>query len=112
MIRVPSDEAILLLKDWKERGLWLGIGVFIRKDSSEEHKFWARVADVSPEKIVVAGVHALLEIPLDAETLVEYAEVLEAPAELRERFSQYEFCLSIRSQSVLALLFGERPKKD
>lgn len=112
MVRVPLDEAILLLEDWKERALWLGAAVFLREDMSEEHKFWARAADVSPEKLVLAGEHALLEAAFEPSTVFEYSEISEAPPELRERFSGFEFCLTIRSHSVLALLFGERPKKD
>jgi hypothetical protein len=112
MIRVSLEEASLLLTDWKERGVWIGAWLVLREDAREEHKFWARVADLTEEKLVLAGHNALVELPFEPGVVCEYSEVTEAPAHLRERFSAYEFCFTIRSQTVLALLFGERPKTE
>lgn len=112
MIRVSEEDAILLLNKWKESGVQIGSCVFLRDDAKEEHRFWAQVADVLSTKLTLVGASALVEVPFDPETIFGYSEVSEAPAELRERFAEYEFCFTIRSKRVLALLFGQGPKKD
>jgi hypothetical protein len=109
MIRVSPDEAKLLLNGWKERGLWIGVKFALREDMLEEHTFWARVVTVSPEDLTLAGEFAVVKVPLEADDSFEYLEVSEAPPDLRERFSQFSFCFMIRSNRVLAILFGERP---
>lgn len=111
MIRASSDEANLLLTDWKEEGVWIGVAAFLGEDSKEEHKFLAKVLTPEPN-LTLAGNHAVVEIPLDANTVFEYSEVAEAPSDLRTRFAGFEFCFMIRSQSVLALLFGAKPKNE
>lgn len=112
MTRASPDEARLLFTDWKERGLWIGVGVFLGEDSKEEHKFLAKVASVGSDKLALAGEHALVEIPLEPDAVFEYSETSEAPASFRNRFAEFEFCFVIRSQRVVALLFGQRPKTE
>ena len=112
MIDVSLEEATILLNDWKERRVLIGASVVLREDAKEEHKFWARVAEVSGDKISLAGDHALVEVPFEEGVILQYSEVSEAPARLREFFCMYEFCFVIRSKSVFALLFGAGPKKE
>jgi hypothetical protein len=99
VIRVSPEEASLLLHDWKERNVWIGVKLFLREDMREEHTFWARVADTSPERLTLAGSYARVEIPVEPDAILEYSEVSEAPEDLRDRFSQFSFCFTIRSKS-------------
>ena len=112
MIRVSLDDAIALLHDWKDRGVWLGSNLFLGEDGKEEHRFLARVSDASPEKLTLDGLNSFVEVSLEEDAVVEYGETSEVPLPLRERFSEYEFCLTIRSNKVVAFLFGQRPKND
>ena len=103
---------MLLLRGWKEQGLWFVTCAFLGEGKREEHRFWCKVAEVEADTLGLAGEHALLELPIDAETAFEYAEVSEVPNHLRMHFSAFGFCLAIRSKSVIALLFGQGPKSE
>ena len=110
MIRASIKEANLLLTGWKEDELWIGAAISLGEDFREEHRFWCKVAEVGAEKVVLAGKNALVEVPFEQDVVCEYSEVSEAPDHLRDRFRGLKFCLTIRSQRVLSLLFGKGPK--
>lgn len=107
MIKVSSGELTVLLKDWKERKLW--VGCWLKFGENELHKFWSRVEDFDKDGITLAGEHAAVSLPLLEKVEVEYGEPSEAPLTLRSVFSAFGFLLVIRSSSVSAFLFGEKP---
>jgi hypothetical protein len=112
VIRVSKPEASLLFNDWRDRGIWLSSLLLLREDGTEEHKFWAKIAEVSSEKLSLTGEYGFIELPLEDGVEMGYAEVTEAPATLRSKFSEFEFCFTIRSKRVVAYLFGQGPKNE
>ncbi|MGD0923304.1 MAG: hypothetical protein ABSA70_16300 [Terriglobia bacterium] len=112
MIRASLEDAKTLLNDWRERGIWIGVGLLLREDAREEHRFWAKVLDAREGELVLAGEYALVKLPLESAAVFEYGETSEAPADLRDSFSDFEFCFTIRSQRVMAFLFGGKPNPE
>jgi len=113
MIRASREEVDDLLAGWRQDGLWLGAAVFFGENSEEEHKFWAHVSDTTLEEdeLSLDGKHAFVSVPLK-NSVFEYSELGEAPERLRLKFSAFSFCLTIRSNNVVAFLFGTGPKEE
>lgn len=112
MIRVSPEEENLLFSDWKEGNVWFAVVLSLGEDGTEAHKFWAKIGKASEGKLVLIGLHAFVELPLEEGREVGYAEMTEVPLDLQAKFSRYEFCFTIRSQSVVAFLFGAGPKNE
>ena len=112
MIRASWEEVRALCNGWRERRLWVdAFIIFFRSEGgTEEHSLWVLIEELSETELCVAGENAVVCIPL-RDCIFEYSEIGEAPEQLKApRFSRFDFCLAIRSQTVSAYFFGARPQ--
>lgn len=112
MIIASFEEAKILLADWKERGIWIGADLVLREDARESHRFWAKILKLAEVEVFLEGEFALVRLPLESAAEFGYLETSEIPIGLRECFSGFNFCFTIRSHKVTALLFGGSPKPE
>lgn len=102
-----AADAVRLLKKWKTEGVWLF--AIARLDGRDEHRFWAKIGNVSEGELWLAGDSAMLSLRLDDERC-EYSEVLQPPPDVRIRSKDFDCCLMIRSPKVSVLLVAHKPQ--
>jgi len=94
-----------LLRRWKKQGIW--VFAIARLDGRDEHRFWAKIGDVSEEEVWLAGESAMLSLRLDDNCT--YSELLKPPPDVRVRSKDFDCCLMVRSPKLSALLVAHKP---
>ena len=105
-MRSSTQDAISLLRKWKRQGVW--VFAIARLEARDEHRFWAKIGNVSSKEVWLAGESAMLSLRLDDDKC-EYSEVLKPPPDVRIRAKDFDCCLMIRSKKISALLVAHKP---
>jgi hypothetical protein len=106
-MRSSAEDVVKLLKKWQKHGIW--IFAIARLDGRDEHRFWAKIGNVSKDEVWLAGESAMLSLRLDDDKC-EYSEVLKPPPDVRIRSKDFDCCLMIRSPKISALLVAHKPQ--
>ena len=102
-----AEDVLRLLNKWKQEGIW--VFTIARLGGRDEHRFWAKIGNVSKEEVWLAGESAMLSLRLD-EDRCEYSEVLQPPPDVRVPSKDFICCLMIRSPKISALLVAHKPQ--
>lgn len=105
-MRSSAQDAVRLLKKWKQDGVW--VFAIARLRARDEHRFWAKIGNISRHEVWLAGESAMLSLSLD-DPECKYSEVLKPPPDVRVRSEDFDCCLMIRSPKVSALLVAHKP---
>lgn len=106
-LRSSADGTLELLKKWKEDRTW--VFVIARFDGRDEHRFWARIGNVSTGEVWLAGESVMMTLRLDADDC-QYTELLQPPPDVRIHSRDFECCLMIRSPKMSALLVAHKAR--